>query len=469
MIAAHGARHTASPQAPEPHPPHRRAVSALEKSLQSDIEWAVLTQIAAVRGAVQGLMMEVSKIIFGSTSSRNPHPVDALGNLRCHRPHAHLCALRFPHGIDRVTASNVSFSEATRTWLRIGLLSFGGPAGQIAVMHRILVERSAGSTKSASCTRSTTACSCRDPKRSSSRPISAGCCTARAAGWSPGILFVLPGFVAILALSIAVRAVAAHPLVEGLFFGLKAAVIALVVEARDPHRHGARCKSRTRAVVAVLRLRRHRFLRRAVPAHRARRGVLGYLRRAPARRCSRRAGRGDRRPADVVARSVDRRHARSLKLLALWLPLWFAPVAAVCDGCSATGSVLHAVGRVLQQDGRGHIRRRLRRARLHRAAGGRASRLADARANAGRPRASGNHARSADHGRPVRRVSSAPTGPRAARTPLLAGVLGSLVTVWVTFVPCFLWIFLGAPYIEALRGNVRSRTRCRPSPRRSSA
>jgi chromate transporter len=35
--------------------------------------------------------------------------------------------------------------------------------------------------------------------------------------------------------------------------------------------------------------------------------------------------------------------------------------------------------------------------------------------------------------------------------PLLAGVLGSLVTVWVTFVPCFLWIFLGAPYIEALR------------------
>jgi len=37
--------------------------------------------------------------------------------------------------------------------------------------------------------------------------------------------------------------------------------------------------------------------------------------------------------------------------------------------------------------------------------------------------------------------------------PLLAGALGSAVTVWVTFVPCFLWIFLGAPYVEALRGN----------------
>jgi chromate transporter len=37
--------------------------------------------------------------------------------------------------------------------------------------------------------------------------------------------------------------------------------------------------------------------------------------------------------------------------------------------------------------------------------------------------------------------------------PLLAGILGSLITTWVTFVPCFLWIFLGAPYIELLRGN----------------
>jgi chromate transporter len=37
--------------------------------------------------------------------------------------------------------------------------------------------------------------------------------------------------------------------------------------------------------------------------------------------------------------------------------------------------------------------------------------------------------------------------------PLLAGILGAVITVWVTFVPCFLWIFLGAPYVEALRGN----------------
>jgi chromate transporter len=38
-------------------------------------------------------------------------------------------------------------------------------------------------------------------------------------------------------------------------------------------------------------------------------------------------------------------------------------------------------------------------------------------------------------------------------SPLLAGVLGAVLTTWVTFVPCFLWIFLGAPYIEKLRGH----------------
>ena len=39
------------------------------------------------------------------------------------------------------------------------------------------------------------------------------------------------------------------------------------------------------------------------------------------------------------------------------------------------------------------------------------------------------------------------------RAVLLAGTLGGILTTWVTFVPCFLWIFLGAPYVEALRGN----------------
>src|ERR671933_587628 len=40
-----------------------------------------------------------------------------------------------------------------------------------------------------------------------------------------------------------------------------------------------------------------------------------------------------------------------------------------------------------------------------------------------------------------------------ALSPLLAGTLGGLLATWVTFTPCFVWIFLGAPFIEVLRGN----------------
>ena len=71
-------------------------------------------------------------------------------------------------------AHGVSMSEAFRVWLRVAALSFGGPAGQIAVMHRILVEEKSGFPKAAFCMLSTTACSYPVPKPSSSPSISAG-------------------------------------------------------------------------------------------------------------------------------------------------------------------------------------------------------------------------------------------------------------------------------------------------------
>ena len=59
----------------------------------------------------------------------------------------------------------------------------------------------------------------------------------------------------------------------------------------------------------------------------------------------------------------------------------------------------------------------------------------------------------ADHGRTSSSASWPPTAIRARFDPYVAGVLGAVLTMWVTFVPCFLWIFLGAPYVETLRGN----------------
>jgi chromate transporter len=67
-----------------------------------------------------------------------------------------------------------SLSEAARTWARVALLSFGGPAGQIAVMHRIIVDEKRWISEDGSCTLSTIACCCPDPKRSSLRPTLVG-------------------------------------------------------------------------------------------------------------------------------------------------------------------------------------------------------------------------------------------------------------------------------------------------------
>ena len=74
-------------------------------------------------------------------------------------------------------AHGVTFNEAFRVWTRVALLSFGGPAAQIAVMHRILVDEKHGFPRADFCTRSTIACCCRVPRQSNSQFISVGLCT----------------------------------------------------------------------------------------------------------------------------------------------------------------------------------------------------------------------------------------------------------------------------------------------------
>ena len=109
----------------------------------------------------------------------------------------------------------VPFGEAMKVWLRVAALSFGGPAGQIAVMHRIIVEEKKWIGEN--------------------RFLQAlNYCTllpGPEAQQLAGILFVLPGLLAITALSWIYVLLGKVPLVQGLLFGLKAAVLVIVVEA----------------------------------------------------------------------------------------------------------------------------------------------------------------------------------------------------------------------------------------------
>ena len=127
--------------------------------------------------------------------------------------------------------SSVPFGEAVRTWARIAALSFGGPAGQIAVMHRILVEekRWLGERRFL---HALNYCMLLPGPEAQQLAIYIGWLMNRTAGGLvAGALFVLPGFLAIMGLSILYVLLGDVGPVSALFFGLKAAVLVVVVQA----------------------------------------------------------------------------------------------------------------------------------------------------------------------------------------------------------------------------------------------
>ena len=125
----------------------------------------------------------------------------------------------------------VSFAEAARVWARVAALSFGGPAGQIAVMHRILVEekRWIGERRFL---HALNFCMLLPGPEAQQLAIYIGWLMHRTAGGvMAGALFVLPGFLALTGLSILYAQFGNLGPVAALFFGLKAAVLVIVVQA----------------------------------------------------------------------------------------------------------------------------------------------------------------------------------------------------------------------------------------------
>ena len=125
----------------------------------------------------------------------------------------------------------VSFSEAIRVWVRIGLLSFGGPAGQIALMHRILVDEKKWISE-ARFLHALNYCMLLPGPEAQQLATYVGWLMHRTlGGLVAGTLFVLPGAAVILVLSILYAGFRELTLIQALFFGIKAAVLAVVIEA----------------------------------------------------------------------------------------------------------------------------------------------------------------------------------------------------------------------------------------------
>src|SRR6266481_6672587 len=125
----------------------------------------------------------------------------------------------------------VGFGEAFRVWLRVATLSFGGPAGQIAVMHRILVDEKHWVSESRFLYALNYCMLLPGPEAKQLAVYIGWLMNRTIGGIVAGSLFVVPGVISIMALSYVYAAYGNVPLVVALFFGLKAAVLAIVLEA----------------------------------------------------------------------------------------------------------------------------------------------------------------------------------------------------------------------------------------------
>ena len=124
-----------------------------------------------------------------------------------------------------------SLSEAPRTWIRVALLSFGGPAGQIAVMHRIIVEEKRWISEQRFLHALNYCMLLPGPEAQQLATYIGWLMHRTLGGIIAGGLFIVPGIVAIMVLSYVYALFGNAPAVTALFFGLKAAVLVIVVEA----------------------------------------------------------------------------------------------------------------------------------------------------------------------------------------------------------------------------------------------
>ncbi len=357
----------------------------------------------------------------------------------------------------------VSFSDATRVWTRIALLSFGGPAGQIAVMHRILVEekRWIGETRFL---HALNYCMLLPGPEAHQLAIYIGWLLyGMRGGFVAGTLFILPGILSLGLLSWIYATFGSVGSVQGLFFGLKAAVLAVVLEA--VLRVGKRAiRGRPMLIIAILGFVGIFFLSLPFPliiGAAALIGFAGYAMGFKGFALSPHASKVDQ-SFDAGA-AIDGAFARKLpmhvqtsvsrliRVALIGLSIWLAPMLALL-AIMGPANVFTAIAT---------FNSRMAVVTF----GGAYAVLAYMAQQAV------EHYHWLKPEEMLVGLGFAETTPGplisvvqfvgfmaayrqpGSLSPAMAGTLGGLLAQWCTFVPSFLWIFMGAPYIESLRNN----------------
>src|SRR5438270_5533140 len=233
-------------------------------------------------------------------------------------------------------AHGISFGEAFVVWLRIAILSFGGPAGQIAVMHRILVEEKNWISEGRFLHALNYCMLLPGPEAQQLATYVGWLMHRTAGGLMAGGLFILPGIIAIMGLSYIYAAFGNVSFVEALFFGLKAAVLAVVVEAVV--RVGKRAlKNRIMIALAAIAFVAIFFFAVPFPVIIIAAGIIGYAGARSGRPEFAPAGHGpagssaviDSMLGDAVPEHVRPNTVRTIRVGVLWLALWLVPVIAL--------------------------------------------------------------------------------------------------------------------------------------------
>ena len=350
----------------------------------------------------------------------------------------------------------VPFGEALRFWVYLGFINFGGPAGQIATMHKELVDRKRWISEQAYLRALNFCTLLPGPEAQQLATYIGWRLHGIPGGIVAGAFFVIPSIFVLLALSWLSVAHMDVPAIAGLFYGVQAVVIAIVVEAvvrigKRALKHRALYAFAAAAFIALY------GFSIPFPLVIAAAAIAGLLlqRRWPAVfQAQGHGGQGDEaaRAADERADAAYPPLTRAVKFIAIFVVLWAIPVGAL-----------------LAWQGRAHV---LVQEALFftRAAfitfGGAYAVLSYIAKQAV------EHYGWLDANQMVQGLGLAETTPgplimvtqyvgfvgawnHGGEPRLLYATLGALITTYATFLPCFLFIFVGAPYIEALASNRR--------------
>jgi chromate transporter len=356
-----------------------------------------------------------------------------------------------------------SFGEAFRFWLKLGFISFGGPAGQIAIMQTELVDRKRWISQSRFL-HALNYCMLLPGPEAHQLAIYIGWLLHRTAGGiAAGALFVIPSIFVLWTLSFVYAAYGSVPWIAAIFYGLKPVVVAIVMAAVI--RIGRKAlKNELMWAIAALAFVAIFFLKVPFPAIIIGAGLLGLIggKVWPAKFDVIPAhGNGDKLAGEnsVIADEHESPEhakpslARAVRVSSIWLTAWWTPVLLV--------GIVFGTGHTIFREGIFFSK---------------AAVITFGGAYAVLPYVAQHAVEQFGWLKPGQMMDGlglAETTPGplimvlqfvgfmggwnqpGGMSQLMAATIGALITTWVTFIPSFLWVFLGGPHIEQLRGNKR--------------